>query len=93
MPATPTRNQKLDLRITPQAKSYLQAAAQAAHRSVSEFVLESALAKAEETLAERRAFALTAETWEAFSNALDAEPRDLPAIRRLFEAQSPFERS
>ncbi|MDC7682928.1 DUF1778 domain-containing protein [Asticcacaulis sp. BYS171W] len=91
MTTAPIRNQKLDLRLTPQAKAYLQAAAQTAHRSVSEFVLESALSKAEETLAERRAFALDAERWEAFSAALDAEPRDLPAVRELFNSDSPFE--
>jgi uncharacterized protein (DUF1778 family) len=45
-----TRNEKLDLRLTPSAKRTLQTAALAAHRSVSEFVLESALARAEETL-------------------------------------------
>jgi uncharacterized protein (DUF1778 family) len=35
MPATETRNEKLDLRLTPAAKRTLQTAARAAHRSVS----------------------------------------------------------
>jgi uncharacterized protein (DUF1778 family) len=43
-----TRNEKFDLRLTPSAKRTLQTAALAAHQSVSEFVLESALARAEE---------------------------------------------
>ena len=43
MPNQETRNEKLDLRLTPSAKRALQVAAVAAHRSVSEFVLESAL--------------------------------------------------
>ena len=50
MPNTETRIEKLDLRLTPSAKRALQIAARAAHRSVSEFVLESALARAEESL-------------------------------------------
>lgn len=45
MAHTETRNEKLDLRLTPSAKRMLQTAALAAHRSVSEFVLESALAR------------------------------------------------
>ena len=45
-----TRREKLDLRLTPSAKRALQVAARAAQRSVSEFVLESALARADETL-------------------------------------------
>ena len=40
---TVTRTEKLDLRLTPSAKRVLQSAATAAQRSVSEFVLESAL--------------------------------------------------
>jgi uncharacterized protein (DUF1778 family) len=55
MANTETRNEKLDLRLTPSAKRTLQIAALAAHRSVSEFVLESALARADETLPDRRA--------------------------------------
>jgi uncharacterized protein (DUF1778 family) len=47
VPNIETRNEKLDLRLTPSAKRTLQAAARAAHRSVSEFVLESALVRAE----------------------------------------------
>ncbi|MGH9346629.1 MAG: DUF1778 domain-containing protein [Vicinamibacterales bacterium] len=46
---TVARTEKLDLRLTLAAKRVLQSAATAAKRSVSEFVLESALARAEET--------------------------------------------
>jgi len=53
MPSHTTRSEKLDLRLTRHAKRALQAAAAVAHRSVSEFVLESALARAEEALADR----------------------------------------
>ena len=60
MAARTTRSEKLDLRLTRDAKRALQAAAAASHRSVSEFVLESALARADETLADRRTFRLDA---------------------------------
>jgi uncharacterized protein (DUF1778 family) len=43
MATTTTRSEKLDLRLTPDANRTLQTAAAAAHRSVSDFVLESAL--------------------------------------------------
>ena len=80
------RTEKLDIRLTPKAKRTLQAAAIAERRKVSEFVLESALARApEETLANRQRFSLDAERWTAFLEALDAPPRDLPRVRRLFE--------
>jgi uncharacterized protein (DUF1778 family) len=91
MTARNNRTEKLDLRLTPKAKRTLQAAAAASRRKVSDFVLESALARAEETLAERRRFDLDAERWTAFLAALDAPPRDLPRIRRLFDEPGPFE--
>jgi len=58
---------------------------------VSEFVLESALVRADETLADRTRFGLDAEQWEAFLTALDAPPRDLPRLKRLFEEASVFD--
>lgn len=87
----PTRTEKLDLRLTPDAKRTLNMAASAAGRSVSEFVLESALAHAEETLADRRRFGLDAERWEAFLTALDAPPRQMPELERLMRQRSVFE--
>ena len=85
-----TRTEKLDLRLTAEAKHTLAAAAQAQRRSLSEFVLESALGRAEEALADRRVFQLPPETWEAFVAALDTPPRDLPRLRKLLNEPSVF---
>ena len=89
---TATRTEKLDLRLTPSAKRTLQAAAAAAQRSVSEFVLESALSRAEETLPDRRRFGLDAEQWAAFQAALDAPPRAGTRLKKLLREPSVFER-
>ena len=86
------RSEKLDLRLTASAKRTLQTAALAAHRSVSEFVLESALARAEETLPDRQIFGLNAQQWEAFQAALSAPPRPAPRLARLLREPSVFER-
>lgn len=85
------RTAKLDLRLTPEAKRKLQAAASASRRSVSEFVLESALVRAEEELADRTRFGLDAERWKEFLAALDAPPRDLPRLSRLFREPGAFD--
>lgn len=92
MPCIETRNEKLDLRLTPSAKRTLQIAALAARRSVSEFVLESALARAEETLPDRQRFGLTVEQWEAFEAALAAPPSPAPRLSRLLNESSVFEK-
>ena len=80
-----TRSEKLDLRLTKNAKRALRAAAAASHRSVSEFVLESALARADEARADRRTFGLNAAQWKALVAALDAPPRPLPRLERLLK--------
>jgi uncharacterized protein (DUF1778 family) len=89
---TGTRTEKIDLRLTPSAKRVLQSAATAAQRSVSEFVLESALARAEETLPDRQRFGLDAERWTAFQAALDAPARPNPRLKKFLQKPSVFER-
>jgi uncharacterized protein (DUF1778 family) len=85
------RTEKLDLRLSPSAKQTLQAAAKAARKSVSEFVLDTALSEAEERLADRTIFTLDAERWATFVNALDAPPRRHPRLERLFREPSVFD--
>jgi uncharacterized protein (DUF1778 family) len=87
-----TRNEKLDLRLTPSAKRVLQIAAVAAQRSLSEFVLDSALARAQETLPDRQYFRLDAEQWEAFQAALAAPPSPAPRLAKLLQEPSVLER-
>jgi uncharacterized protein (DUF1778 family) len=86
-----TRSEKLDLRLTREAKLTLSAAALASQCSVSEFVLQSALARAAETLPDRQGFGLDAYKWQAFMTALDAPPRPMPRLAKMFAANSPFE--
>ena len=91
MPHIETRNEKVEVRLTPSAKRTLQTAASAMHRSVSEFVLESALARAEETLPDRR-FGLNKAQWEAFQKALEAPPRPSRRLAKLLREPTVFER-
>jgi uncharacterized protein (DUF1778 family) len=92
MQITETRTEKLDLRLTLAAKRALQSAALAARRSVSDFVLESALARAAETLPDRQFFRLNPEQWQAFQAALDAPLSPAPRLARLFNEPSVIEK-
>ena len=83
MPAPSNRSEKLDIRITPEAKQILQQAAKERHTSISQFVLESALNSASAVLAERSRFMLDAGQWEAFMEALDSPPRRHARMERL----------
>lgn len=83
MAARVLRSEKLDLRVSSSTKRTLEAAALASNRTVSAFVLESALARADEALADRRAFFLSKSKWTEFLAALDAPTRPIPRMQRL----------
>jgi uncharacterized protein (DUF1778 family) len=83
MPPRALRTEKLDLRVSSSAKRTLEAAASASNRTVSAFVLESALARADEALADRRTFLLSKAKWTEFLAALNAPTRPLPRMQRL----------
>ena len=85
------RTERLDLWLSPAAKKTLQAAASAERKSVSAFVLDTALSKAEERLADHRIFTFDAKGWDAFVAALDAPPRRHARLERLFREPSVFD--
>jgi len=87
------RTEKLDLRLTATAKRALQSAAEASHKTLSDFVLESALARADIVLADRQVFRVDAERWEAFLAALDAPPKPRPRLARLLNEPSILDES
>jgi uncharacterized protein (DUF1778 family) len=91
-PGRSTGTAKVDLRLSPEAEHELQIAAESAGRAVSEFVLESALVRADETLADRTHFGLDAERWKAFMEALDAPPREIPCLGGPLQEPCVFER-
>jgi uncharacterized protein (DUF1778 family) len=82
--APESRSERVDLRMTPSAKQTLQQAANASNKTLTEFLLDTGMQAAYETLADRRVFLLKEEQWAAFTAALDAPPADNPRLRALF---------
>lgn len=82
-PEPGAKTERIDIRITPEARRLLQQAARERHTTISQFVLESALHSANAVLAERSRIALNADQWTAFMAALDAPPRRHPRMERL----------
>ena len=85
------RSELIDVRTSASVKHLLQQAAQAANKTVSEFMLDSALTAASETLADRRLFLLDKDRWQAFLAALDLPPQPRPRLERLLRDPSVFE--
>lgn len=82
------KTERLDLRITASEREILQEASRAEHTSLTNFVLSHATRAAENVLADRRLFQLSATRWEAFVQALDEPPREHPRLRKLLESPS-----
>lgn len=85
MPTPSRRSDKLDIRISPEAKRLLQEAARERQTTISQFVIDSALTTAHEVLAERNRIGLDTEQWAAFMEALDAPPQKHPRMERLLK--------
>ena len=83
MAATIQRSDKIDIRISPAAKSILQEAARERHTTISQFVIDSALTTAQQVLTERNRIGLDTEQWTAFIAALDAPAERHPRMERL----------
>ena len=82
---------RVNLRVAPALKSNLLKAAKASGRSLTDFVLDAAVATADDVLASRTTFVLSPKDWRKFNDLLDAPPRDIPRLRRLFKEKSILE--
>lgn len=85
------KDTKLQLRLKPSQKELIVRAAQLRQTTVSSFLLEHACQAAEQVLAEQVHFLLPPDRWQAFCRALDAPPRERPALRRLLTETSVFD--
>jgi uncharacterized protein (DUF1778 family) len=91
-PNVETRVERLHLRLSPTDDGLIRAAAEAAHLSITEFVVQAARASAAETLADRDHVVLDATTWDALERRVSRKGRRNPKTVELFERPSPFER-
>ncbi len=89
---TEARSERVDLRMTPAAKWTLQRAAVVANKTLTEFLLESGLNAAFETLADRRVFQLDDKRWGIFMAALAAPPKNNPKLRKLLARTPAWEK-
>ena len=85
MSASFPKSGRLDLRVSAPVKDLFNEAARAAHKSVSEFLLDAGIAAANRLLEERRRFDLPPEQWAAFQQALDRPVRSKRRLKRLLD--------
>jgi uncharacterized protein (DUF1778 family) len=87
----PNRSRRINIRASEQEEELIRRGAERRKQTVTEFVLASACAEAEETLADQQLFLLSEERWKAFVAALDRPPRSRPRLQRLLAEPSVLE--
>ena len=82
--STSVRSQRIELRTKPEIKSIIERAAHLRHTSLSTYMLETALQRAEADLKETETIRLTDVDRELFFSLLSSPPRPNKALRSLF---------
>ncbi|MDX1488666.1 MAG: DUF1778 domain-containing protein [Acidiferrobacterales bacterium] len=90
--STTTRSARLGLRATPEQEAMLRRAAEAAHKSLTEFILDSACQAAEQTLLEQRLFMASGSQYQALMDLLERPAQDNAGLRDLFSRTAPWNR-
>ena len=87
---TTIKDQRINLRAEARQEALVRQAASASHTSMSEFILSSAVERAERVLADRRRFEASAEQYDEFVALLDA-PIETTKLADLFARPSVFD--
>jgi uncharacterized protein (DUF1778 family) len=82
--------ERWDFRVAPEADRLVRQAAEAAERTLTDFVVDAAVLEAERLLADRTQFVLDSAQWERFVELLDRSPRENPGLQKLFSRPSVF---
>lgn len=91
-PPTPaTRSARLGLRTTPAQEAVLRRAAEVAHKSLTDFILDSACQAAEQTLLDQRLFMVSGAAYQSFLDLLDQPGQANPGLADLFSRPVPWQ--
>ncbi len=82
--AAEAKQERLQIRLDAQAKSILQRAAGHRHKTLSQFVLGTALEEAERIIRENEVVTLSGADWQVFYDALTNPPAPNAALRKAY---------
>jgi uncharacterized protein (DUF1778 family) len=88
--ATATRSSRLGLRATSEQEILLRKAADVSRKSLTDFILDSACAAAEQTLLDQRLFLVAGHQYQALLDLLERPEQDNPGLARLFARPTPW---
>ena len=86
-----SRSARLGLRATPEQEAVLRRAAEVAHKSLTDFILDSACQAAEQTLLDQRLFMVSGGQYQALLDMLERPEQANEGLRDLFARKAPWE--
>jgi uncharacterized protein (DUF1778 family) len=82
------RSERINLRVEPETDELLRAAARVEHKSLSAFMVESALDRARQVMDAERRLALSSAEFDRVLEELDRPPQVIPQLLELAERVS-----
>lgn len=84
------RSARVGLRATPEQEAVLRRAADVAHKSLTDFILDSACLAAEQTLLDQRLFMVSGKQHKALLNLLERPEQPNAGLADLFSRKAPW---
>ncbi len=81
----------INMKAEPQVRNLIDRAAKLLHCNRTDFVLEAAIARAEEVILDQQLISLDDEQYQRFIEALDAPPATTPRLRKALERKAPWQ--
>lgn len=78
------RSERINIRLAHGTKQKIEQAAALDHRSVTSFIIASAISSADEILKRNEQITLSDEDWDIFYNALINPPKPNEALKKAF---------
>ena len=88
----PNSTAVLSVRVSPDERDLLKAAAEQARTNVSDFVRRKAVEAAELSVLDHRVVTIPAADWERFEAWVKSPPKTVPALRELAVARPAWEK-
>lgn len=88
MPRAAQRQERISLRLSPQSKRKLERAAAYADKTLTDFVVDVALQKADAVVRDHEVIALTTDEWQRFQKLLLNPPAPNKRLRNAFAAHA-----
>jgi uncharacterized protein (DUF1778 family) len=85
------RSARFGLRATPEQEVVLRRAADVAHKSLTDFILDSACLAAEQTLLDQRLFMVSGSQYQALMDLLERAEQANDGLANLFARKAPWD--